>query len=238
MTFHRPPSFAPAAALRLWVAAVLLAATSVPAAAQSTWPTRETGAIEVSIAGEPRTFQTYAVDIPEDVAEGVQDPAVRERLEKAAGTTEHTATWNVPEPVMMGAIVLSASTDMYVSISARPTEDASAELGQLRIDFGLALGTLQLSDPAKVGASVRYYPKAFGLTDYYELTEGGLEVTQVERVDEHTLRIQGSFSGTFSLQTRMGRVEHNPADTLAASGTFDILQVVGSQALSEVLPAD
>jgi hypothetical protein len=205
------------------------------ASAQPDFPTRPTGTIDVVLAGQPHAFHTYATDIPENVAEGIEDPTLRERLERAAGTTEHTATWNVPEPVVMGGVVLMAVNDMYVAIYGRASEDRDAGLGELRIDFGLGLTTLTVSDPAVVGISVRYYPESFSIADYYELTEGGLEIASVERVDDHTLRIQGTFAGTFSFQTRPGVVEHNPNDTLATSGRFDILHVVGKQPLADVL---
>ncbi|MDF1523583.1 MAG: hypothetical protein P1P87_12320, partial [Trueperaceae bacterium] len=56
-----------------------------------------TGTLEAVLDGAPRTFHAYAVDIPEDVADGVTDEVLRERLQRAAGTTEHTATWSVLE---------------------------------------------------------------------------------------------------------------------------------------------
>lgn len=219
----------------LAAAAAWCALWAANASAQPEFPTRTTGTLEVELAGQAHEFHTFATDIPENVAEGIQDPAQRERLEKAAGTTEHTATWHVPEPIVMGNIVLSAANDMYVSLYGRVSEDRDAGLGELRIDFGLSLATLTVSDPAVVGISVRYYPESFSITDYYELTEGDLEVTSVEQVDERTLRVQGTFTGTFSFQTRSGVVAHNPNDTLATSGSFDILLVVGKRPLADVL---
>lgn len=197
-----------------------------------------TGAVEVDLAGEPHVFRTYAVDIPEDVAEGIEDEALRARLEKAAGTTVHSATWDVPEPVMMNEMVLFEASDMYVAVTSRASADPDAGLGELRMNFGLNLATLALSDPAAVGISVRYYPETFTVADYYELTEGGVELVDVERVGERTLRIRGTFAGVFSFQATRGVVAHDPSDTLPATGSFDLLEVVGAAALSDVLVDD
>jgi len=126
---------------------------------------------------------------------------------------------------------------MFLTLSSRPTQDANAGLGQLIIDFSLSLHTLELSDPGQYSSTIRYYPKAYSPKDYYALTEGGLELTNVEQVDDYTLRVQGSFEGSFSFQESLVREAHNPADVLAASGTFDVL-VVGTQPIDEVLIVD
>jgi hypothetical protein len=137
----------------------------------------------------------------------------------------------------MSGIVLSTPTEMFLTLSSRPTQDANAGLGQLIIDFSLSLRTLEQSDPGQFSSSIRYYPKAYSPRDYYALTEGGLVVTTVEQVDDYTLRVQGSFQGLFSFQESLVREAHNPADVLDASGTFDVL-VVGTRPVVEVLIVD
>ena len=81
----------------LRVALSLLAlAMAWVAQAQEGFVYRVTGEVTLTLAGEARTFLVYAVDIPDDVAEGVANADVGARLEAAAGTTEHGATWEVP----------------------------------------------------------------------------------------------------------------------------------------------
>lgn len=207
------------------------------ALAQADWPSERTGTVGFELGGQPHTFYTFAIQIPENVAEGMPEGAVKDRLQAAAGTTEHSATWLVHAPVVMSGIVLSTPSEMFLTLSARPTQDANAGLGQLIIDFSLSLRTLELSDPDQFNSSIRYYPKAYSARDYYALTEGGLVVTSVEQVDDYTLRVQGSFEGLFSFQERLVGETHNPADVLAVSGTFDVL-VVGTRPVAEVLIVD
>lgn len=196
-----------------------------------------TGDVDLTLAGEARAFHVYAVDVPENVAEGITDPDVRAALEAAAGTTEHGATWEVPEPVSIGGIALSSPTTMAVTVSARPTEDHAAGLGELRLRFELDLATLALSADAPV--DVWFFPEAFSIRDFFALTEGALEVTSVERVDDVTLRVVGSFAGLLSFQpTLLGGVNHDPDQTIAVSGSFDLREVVGARPLAEVLPGD
>lgn len=216
-----------------------LAASSLAGAvlAQADWPSERTGTVEFELAGQPHTFSTFAIQIPENVAEGMPDGAVKDRLQAAAGTTEHSATWLVHAPVVMSGIVVSTPTEMFLTLSARPTQDANAGLGQLIIDFSLSLRTLDLSDPGMFSSSIRYYPKAYSARNYYALTEGGLVLATVEQVDDYTLRVVGSFEGLFSFQERLVGETHNPADVLEASGTFDVL-VVGTQPVVEVLIVD
>lgn len=218
---------------------VLLAISLVTsAAAQAAWPSAQTGTVEFDLAGQPHTYYTYAIEIPENVAEGMAEGALRDRLAAAAGTTEHTATWHVDEPVVMGTIVLSSPTELSITLTARPTQDEAAGSGHLILNFSLSLSTLQLSDPERFPAAVRYYPESYGTRDFYALTEGGLVVTSVERIDDRTLRVQGGFEGTFSLQERLGAFVHNPDDVLPVRATFDVLQVVGTQSLDEVLTGE
>ncbi|MFA7461105.1 MAG: hypothetical protein WCY60_08915 [Trueperaceae bacterium] len=225
---------------RAWARVLLILAACSwggAALAQADWPSERTGTVEFELAGEPHTFYTFAIQIPENVAEGMPEGAVKDRLQAAAGTTEHSATWLVHAPVVMSGIVLSTPTEMFLTLSSRPTQDANAGLGQLIIDFSLSLRTLEQSDPGQFSSSIRYYPKAYSPRDYYALTEGGLVVTTVEQVDDYTLRVQGSFQGLFSFQESLVREAHNPADVLDASGTFDVL-VVGTRPVVEVLIVD
>lgn len=137
---------------------LVLAVSSLGGAAlaQADWPSERTGTVEFDLADQSHTFYTFAVQIPENVAEGMPDGAVKDRLQAAAGTTEHSATWLVHAPVVMSGIVVSTPTEMFLTLSARPTQDANAGLGQLIIDFSLSLSTLELSDPGMFSSSIRY----------------------------------------------------------------------------------
>lgn len=219
------------------LAAVSVALSAV-AWAQFASTTYETGTIELNVAGEARTYHTYAVEVPENAGQGVENPRVRAELERIAGTTQHTATWNATDPVVMNGVVLSRPSVLFVTVHSRPTEDSDAGLGQLNFEFAVTLDSLQAADPDRYPPVVKLYPESFSATDYYALTDGSLTVARVEQVDDLTLHVAGTFEGTFSFQTRRGVVEHNPDDTIEVSGNFDVLQVVGTKPLSEVMAGE
>lgn len=219
-----------------FVAILTLSLLGVVTHAQEGFVYRVTGDVVLTLAGAERTFHVYAVDIPENVADGVQNPEVRARLEQAAGTTEHGATWAVPAPVSIGGIVISAPTTMSIVVAARPTEDRDAGLGEVRLDFQLDLATLALPPAADAPVSVWFFPEAFASRDFYALTEGTLTVTNVEAVDDATLRIEGTIDGALSFQASLAGIAHNPADTIVVTGRFELQQVVGTQSLTEVRP--
>ena len=218
--------------------AAALVALSAVAWAQVASNTYETGTVELMVSGEARTYHTYAVEVPENAGQGVENPRVRAELARIAGTTQHTATWNVNDPVVVNGVVLSRPSVLFVTVHARPTEDAGADLGQLNFEFAVSLDGLQQADPGTYQPSVKLYPESFSVTDYYALTDGNLTVTSVELADDFTLHVNGTFQGTFSFQTRRGVIEHNPDDTIEVSGNFDVMQVVGTKPLSEMLAGD
>ncbi|MBA2666245.1 MAG: hypothetical protein H0U69_04335 [Trueperaceae bacterium] len=193
----------------------------------------ETGVLQLELEGEASQFHTYSTLISEEMPDDVDNELAQEMLDDLAGTTQHTARWMVPETRMMGTIVLMKPTVMFVSISARPQGDDRTPGRQIMLDFGLDLATLELAESAS--ATIRYYLEGYTTSDYYALTEGGLEVTSVERIDEHTLRITGAFAGAFTHQGDWRGIEHNPTDALSVQADFDFLQVVGRDLLSEVL---
>ncbi|CAN5762154.1 hypothetical protein BH23DEI1_BH23DEI1_10320 [soil metagenome] len=212
---------------RLTLHLTILALAFGLAAAQ----THVTGSVDTVIDGRTHTFGTSATRIADDAGAGVENAAARAMLERLAGTTQHTATWLVMEPIVMGGVVMFAAEDMFISITAY-----GEERSQFSLEFGLVLETLELSDPDDVEILVKYFPERWGTSDFYALTEGALVIDLVERVDATTLRIRGSFSGTLSFQEQY-TVAHNPADTRSIAGTFDILEVGGSSALDMVLGA-
>ncbi|MFA5593748.1 MAG: hypothetical protein WDA15_00550, partial [Trueperaceae bacterium] len=86
------------------IAALLLTHTL----AQGDW--FETGSLTTVIGGEERLLRTYGTWVPEDVADGVEDPDQRRLLESVAGTEQHTATHQLTPEMSMGGIVLTPAT--------------------------------------------------------------------------------------------------------------------------------
>ncbi len=199
--------------------------------------TRErTGTVDVVLGGEARTFHTHVQKVPENAAEGVENPDVRRMLERLAGTSQHTATWMAMEPIVMAGIVLYAAEELFITIGATVPMDAPGDVGEISLEFELDRVTLALNDSEDASIDFRFFPASWGFDAYYAASEGTFEllIDEVEQIDATTLRIRGSFSGTLSFQNSY-QVAYNPDDTMSVSGTFDIEQVGGSSALELVL---
>ena len=194
--------------------------------------TVQTGTLHVELDGVPKAFQTTGTKIAENAAEGVANEAARAFLEKLAGTWVHSATFKVLEPMILGGIVLFAASDMFVSIDSYASDDPESR-AQIDLRFGLDLETLLLSDDADI--EVRYYLTGYSTSDSYLLTDGGLVVESVVQVDDTTLSVRGTFSGTLSRQLDRMNEAHNPADTIALDGRFDIHQLVRDTRVVSVL---
>lgn len=209
----------------------LLLASCATAFAQAPPVWEQTGTLEAVLDGQDHVMHSFKTTVPEDAAEGTEDPAARALLEKLAGTEQNSATWMVTDPLEMSGMVLLPAM-MFVSIDTRVSEDPKAETGQIDLNFGLDMETLELETGSDV--EIRYFPGSWDLKNYYALTEGTLTLDSVEVVSEKTLMITGHISGTLSYQEGYS-IEHNPADTLSFEATFSIEQVTGSALLTELL---
>jgi hypothetical protein len=199
--------------------------------------TRErTGTVDVVLGGEARTFHTHVQKVPENAAEGVENPDVRRMLERLAGTSQHTATWMAMEPIVMAGIVLYAAEELFITIGATVPMDRPGDVGEISLEFALSKATLALDDSEDASIDFRFFPVSWGFDAYYAASEGMFElvIDEVEQVDETTLRIRGSFRGTLSFQTAY-QIEYNADDTMSVTGTFDIEQVGGSSVLELLL---
>lgn len=209
--------------------AVLSATLFSSALAQA--QTRETGSVTAQIGGTPHTFTSSTKHVPEDVAEGVTDEKVRAILEKVAGTDQHTATYMVMDPIMVGEVEIVPAT-LYATLGTAWSPEGASEEVSFDVKFSLDPAAL---DPASIGdIEVLYYPNGWGLDDYYALTEGGMTLDSVVVVDDNTLAVSGTIEGVLTHQTGY-TVEHNPADALPITASFSIDEVVGSQLALDVV---
>jgi len=191
----------------------------------------ETGALTAIIGGEERLLHSYAMYVPEDVADGVEDPQQRAILERVAGTEQHTATYMFMEGMSLGGMVLTPDT-IWVALTFRfGGPDAGGPHGVL-LQFPLDPATLALLDPDQV--EISYYPNGSSYDDYYALTAGAMSLDFVEVVDDVTLRIMGTFSGFMTHQTEYD-VVHDEASAIEARGDFLVDRVVGSALALELV---
>jgi len=210
---------------------ILAAALSLLASASAQGEWFQTGTLTTVIGGEERTLHTYGTYVPEDVADGVEDPQQRAILERVAGTEQHTATYQFMEGITMGSMVLTPDT-IWVALTFRFGGHESSAPHGVVLQFPLDPTTLGLLDPDQV--EIKYSPNGPSYDDYYALTEGSLDITAVEVVDETTLRISGVFEGFMTHQTGWD-VVHDPDSATEAHGEFVVERVVGSQLALELI---
>lgn len=208
------------------VLAVLLSSVTL---AQGEW--FQTGELATVIDGQERQLHSYGTYVPEDVAEGVEDPQQRAILERVAGTEQHTASYKLFEGLSMGGVTITPDTLWLALTFHFGGPDATAPHG-VTMQVPLDPATLQVSDPDQV--EVSYYPNGPSWDDYYALTEGEVMILSVEVVDELTLRVVGTFSGLFTHQADFD-VTHNPEDALQGYGEFTVERVVGEALALELI---
>lgn len=193
-------------------------------------PTFETGAIEAQIAGAQYRAYTYATHVPESVVDGVTDERQLALLQRIAGTVQHSATYLLGKPLMMGDMELAPAA-IYVAFSTRTTSPEGNSVGSFMIQFDLDPETLELHETT---VQVNFFPRGSSYNDYYALTEGTLELSSLELVDDHTMSMSGVISGLLSWQDGYDTV-HNPDDTLTIDAAFEITQVVASDVVIKLL---
>src|SRR5690606_20541091 len=110
--------------------------------AQATW--FETGTLTTVIGGEERQLMTYGTLVPEDVADGVEDPQQRAILERVAGTEQHTGTYRLMNEMKMGGMVLVPAT-IWVALTFRYGGPEPSGPHGVTMQFPLDPATLTLS---------------------------------------------------------------------------------------------
>ena len=211
--------------------AVLTALCLLLGSAAAQHRTFETGAIDAVIGGATYHAYTYATEVPADVAEGEKDERVRAILEAVAGTTQHSASFMHMDEMTMGGMVLAPAT-IYVTLSTRTHHPDGASIGSFMVQFALDPETLELVEDAV--AEFMFYPRGSSYDDYYAFTDGVFELHPIQVVDEVTMTLSGTFSGTLSHQSNYD-VVHNPDDALAVEASFTALVVTNDTAFKLIM---
>lgn len=214
--------------------AVLTALFLLLGSAAAQHPTFETGAIDAVIGGTAYHAYTYATEVPADVADGEEDERVRAILEAVAGTTQHSATFKHMDEVTLGGMVLTPAT-IYVALSTRTHHPDGTSIGSFMVQFALDPETLELVEDEAV--EFKFYPRGSSYDDYYAFTDGVFELHPIQVVDEATMAISGTFSGTLSHQSDYD-VVHNPDDAVTVEASFTVSQVVASDAAFKLIMAE
>lgn len=182
--------------------------------AQADW--HESGLLTAEIDGVHYELRSYYTQVADDVADNIEDEAVREFAQRYAGTVQHTATYRYVDAIEMAGMVMMPAR-IRVSIGLRTDADQSVP-GQLDMEFALDPETLELIEG---DLSVRYYVDDWDLSDYYGLTEGEVLIDEIVDNGDDTWHIRGRISGSLTHQTSLDPA-HNPDDALSIEAEFII----------------
>lgn len=187
--------------------------------AQAEW--HESGVLTGDIGGVHHELRSYYTQVADDVADGIEDEAVRDFAERYAGTVQHTATYRYAEGMEMAGIVLMPPT-IWVNIGVRTDADQSVP-GRLDVEFALDPETLALVEDTPV---IRFYIDDWNLYDYYGLTEGELLIDEIVDNGDDTWTMTGRIIGTLTHQTSL-TMNHNADDARAIDVSFVIETLAG-----------
>lgn len=194
-----------------------------------------TGTLAAIIDGEPIAFATHANLVPEPGA-AIGDAAADARALAAAltGREVNTASFRYSEPLVVGGVTALPAT-LFVQLRARVAPDSREERRELVLSFALDPETLAWDgDPGRV--SVEFHPERWRATAHYQLLElRAFELTLVEAVEPHALRIAGRLAATLAWREGAFQVTVDPTRSVELMVEFEAFPVAGDDVLGPLL---
>jgi hypothetical protein len=177
----------PRAARPAWLLAPLLGLGGALAQAPIFVPT---GVLTATIDGTTVVFRPHANLVPETDAEASTDASVDALIERLSGREVNGASFIVTEPLVVGDVTAFPAT-MTVNLRAMVAPDDRSDRRELVIGFGVDPDTLAWDgDEGRV--AVEFHPERWRATAHYQLLElHAFEVTRLEAVEPHALRVAG-----------------------------------------------
>ena len=192
-----------------------------------------TGTLAATIDGEPIAFATHANLVPEP-GTTIADADARALAERLTGREVNTASFVVTDPLVVGGVTAFPAT-LTVSLRAMVAPDDRNERRELVLSFGLDPATLAWDgDPRRV--AIEFHPERWRATAHYQLLElHAFELTVVEAVAPHVLRVAGRLTATLVWREGAFQVTVDPTNTVELTLDFEADPVVGDDVLVPLL---
>jgi hypothetical protein len=210
-----------------WTAALIVGAASAQASAVVYVPT---GILTATIDGETVVFSTHANLVPTTDTAAIANADARALAETLTGREVNTASFVATEPLVVNGITALPAT-LTVVLRAMVAPDDRSERRELVLSFGLDPATLApLGEPARV--SVEFHPERWRATAHYVILDLRLfDLTLVEAVEPHVLRVAGRLEATLAWRSGTFQATIDPTDTVELLLEFEADPVTGDDVL-------
>jgi hypothetical protein len=193
-----------------------------------------TGALTATIDGTTIVFRPHANLVPETDAEAPADASVDALIERLSGREVNGASFIVTEPLVVGDITAFPAT-MTVNLRAMVAPDDRSDRRELVIGFGVDPDTLAWDgDEGRV--AVEFHPERWRATAHYQLLElHAFEVTRLEAVEPHALRVAGRLVATLAWREGAFQSVVDATNTVELTVDFEAYPVTGDDVLTPLL---
>jgi hypothetical protein len=191
-----------------------------------------TGTLAATIDGAAVVFRTHANLVPEaDAPEGASAD-VEARLGRLTGREVNGASFVVTEPLVVGGVTTFPAT-MTVALRAMVAPDDRSDRRELVIAFRVDPTSLAWEGD---GVTVEYHPERWRATAHYQLLElHAFEVTRIEAVEPHALRVAGRLVATLAWREGAFQSVVDPTNTVELDVEFEAYPVTGDEVLMPLI---
>ena len=215
----------PRAARPAWLLAALLGLASAQAPVFV-----PTGTLAATIDGVAIVFRTHANLVPETDAPEGASADVDALLGRLTGREVNGASFIVTEPLVVGGVTTFPAT-MTVDLRAMVAPDDRSDRRELVIAFRVDPTSLSWDGDAQ-GVAIEFHPERWRATAHYQLLElHAFEVTRIETVEPHALRVAGRLAATLAWREGAFQSVVDATNTVELAVEFEAYPVTGDDVL-------
>jgi len=193
-----------------------------------------TGTLAATVDGVAIVFRTHANLVP-DVDTPAGTSADADGLTQLlTGREVNGASFIVTEPLVVGDVTAFPAT-MTISLRAMVVPDDRSDRRELVIGFGVDPTTFAWDgDPSRV--AIEFHPERWRATTHYQLLElHAFEVTRIEAIEPHALRVAGRLTATLAWREGAFQSVVDPTNTVEVTVDFEAYPVTGDDVLAPLL---
>ena len=193
-----------------------------------------TGTLTTTIDGVTIVFRTHANLVPEADAPADASADASALMERLTGREVNGASFIVTEPLVVGDVTAFPAT-MTVSLRAMVAPDDRSDRRELVIGFGVDPTSLTW-DGDMHRVAVEFHPERWRATAHYQLLElHAFEVTRIEAVEPHALRVAGRLVATLAWREGTFQSVVDATNTVELTVDFEAYPVTGDDVLAPLI---